>query len=905
MGGYTGLIYKILAVFMLCIFNPGSQNAWAQHSTRLTGVVTGPDNKPLPGATIILRTPTSKTALSYSISNAEGKYTIQVNNDTDGGFLLVAEHIGMKSQFDSMVFIRGMTDRVEYHFKMEAAQEYLKEVIIKAPQLPFSVRGDTVDFKAGAYKNAETKKVEDLLSNIPGFDISDDGRISFNGKQLDRILIEGEDLTENNYKLISRNLNANIIDRIQVIHDFSADRLMKEVEKSGNIGINLTIDPKFRNKLTGGLELAAGIGGRESLDNDMIRIGKNLKLMSFLNYNETGSSGREDLTYHFKRDGDFSDGQNEFPENSIIKSGDIAMPNLEKTYVRDNEDISGFSIISCKLGQAAKMKMLAGKARSGIKKKSTGTYNVLPPDTDPWQMIVNESYRASLKDSDFKLAFDHDKGNNNTGSYDLEYIHRKSGSTYTNNTKGVISDSLLERMTATDHIVAFSGTELFRLGEGKVLKADIRFTAATNISDLIARTGRYREYFRSDSSQSVFGQDLDRLDLENRVRLSYHVRRKATDWKSGFLVEGGKSDFRGQTISMDEILRATNPIGKSMSRVNTVRTSIHSTVQKRVSDKIVLTAGLNVGIAGLRVELDNVLQSITEPIYKTMSGIEYSIGHFKKISFSHIMNKGLPERNYFHPSKLISGQVSILDPAKKLRLREDHSIGFSYSSNQISRGRLFFATATYGKSNSAYAYNATIRPEYSYQYILDTDNANIFFSNLRLEKYVPGIRMKLITALAFSRIGNNVVFNEMPARNLSGNISLKQKMITAFAGPINLELSVTGSRLNNKTIQSSGSSNTFHQWQYEAHGKLKMNPGKRSYTALVYNLNSLSPKNFFHSMDLFFDIQTAGSLHFSITARNLFNATSLWKRSFSINSYTENQVALVGRYVLFEVRFDF
>ena len=174
--------------------------------------------------------------------------------------------------------------------------------MIKAPPLSFSIRGDTVEFKANAFKTAETRKVEDLLRNIQGFELGGDGKISFNGKEVDRILIEGEDLTEKNYQLLSRNINANLVDKVQVINNFSTDRLLKEVEKSGKVGINLTIDEKFKNKISGGIEAGTGLGGREYLDNNLVLITRKVKLLSFLNYNETGLPANANLQYYFNQD---------------------------------------------------------------------------------------------------------------------------------------------------------------------------------------------------------------------------------------------------------------------------------------------------------------------------------------------------------------------------------------------------------------------------------------------------------------------------------------------------------------------------------------------------------------------------------------------------------------------------
>jgi hypothetical protein len=59
----------------------------------------------------------------------------------------------------------------------------LKNIVITSHAVPFSIRGDTVEFKAKSFKTAETRKVEDLLRNMQGFDLGSDGRI-FNGKRL-------------------------------------------------------------------------------------------------------------------------------------------------------------------------------------------------------------------------------------------------------------------------------------------------------------------------------------------------------------------------------------------------------------------------------------------------------------------------------------------------------------------------------------------------------------------------------------------------------------------------------------------------------------------------------------------------------------------------------------------------
>ncbi len=75
--------------------------------------------------------------------------------------------------------------------------------------------------------------------------------------------------------------------------------------------------------------------------------------------------------------------------------------------------------------------------------------------------------------------------------------------------------------------------------------------------------------------------------------------------------------------------------------------------------------------------------------------------------------------------------------------------------------------------------------------------------------------------------------------------------------------------------------------------------------ATMYNYYVLSPKNFFHSMDLYASYSLNQAWNFSLTVHNLFNASSIVQRQFAVNSISEQRYDLVERYLMVKMQWNF
>lgn len=95
----------------------------------------------------------------------------------------------------------------------------LDEVLVYAERPPIIVKKDTIEFNAASFKTLPSALVEDLLKKLPGVQLDADGNITVNGKKVNRIMVDGKDFFGGDPKMATRNLPANLIDKIQVSDD--------------------------------------------------------------------------------------------------------------------------------------------------------------------------------------------------------------------------------------------------------------------------------------------------------------------------------------------------------------------------------------------------------------------------------------------------------------------------------------------------------------------------------------------------------------------------------------------------------------------------------------------------------------------------------------------------------------
>ncbi|MBW4889668.1 TonB-dependent receptor family protein [Mucilaginibacter sp. HMF5004] len=170
-------------------------------------------------------------------------------------------------------------------------QKDLKEIAVK-DRMPIVIRKDTIEFNAEAFKTRPNAVVEDLLKKLPGVEVDIEGIITVNGKSVSKILVDGREFFSNDPRIASKNLDADMVEKVQVYDDREddPDHLVPAAK------LNKIINLKFKKALKksafgkiyagGGTEGHYSVGGlynifRDTLQVSMLALSNNLNNTGF------------------------------------------------------------------------------------------------------------------------------------------------------------------------------------------------------------------------------------------------------------------------------------------------------------------------------------------------------------------------------------------------------------------------------------------------------------------------------------------------------------------------------------------------------------------------------------------------------------------------------------------------
>ena len=210
------LIRRTLVLSFLLI----SYFASAQTNGTVTGkVISGKDKSAVDYASIAVKRLSDSTTVGTATTSASGTFTF--SGLAPGKYKLYVVYIGYKSINKDFELTTAKPSINFGSLIMEDGGITLSGVEIKGEIPPVVVKKDTLEFNASTIKVKENAVVEDLLKKLPGVDVAKDGSITTQGEAIKRVRVDGKDFMGTDPLLATRNLPADMVDKIQIIDDMS------------------------------------------------------------------------------------------------------------------------------------------------------------------------------------------------------------------------------------------------------------------------------------------------------------------------------------------------------------------------------------------------------------------------------------------------------------------------------------------------------------------------------------------------------------------------------------------------------------------------------------------------------------------------------------------------------------
>ena len=195
--------------------------------------------------------------VTYTISDKQGAFTLN-NRTYEDSLKLTISYIGFETYSRKLKLSR---DPVQLETIALKTANLLDEIVIQS-RAPITVKKDTLEFNVASFSTKKDANVEDLLKELPGLEVDDDGTIKVNGKEVNKILVNGKPFFGDDPTITTRNLTKEMIEKVQITDTKSkAEAFSGEKGDTENKTINLTIKEENNKGVFG--RLLGGVGTDE------------------------------------------------------------------------------------------------------------------------------------------------------------------------------------------------------------------------------------------------------------------------------------------------------------------------------------------------------------------------------------------------------------------------------------------------------------------------------------------------------------------------------------------------------------------------------------------------------------------------------------------------------------------
>lgn len=304
------------------------------------------DNTPIESATVYVERIKDSTIVTYTISDKDGKFKLQ-NSTYDSSLNFFVSYVGYETYLKKLTIDKEKMDLGTISLKLS---NQLDEVLIKSTA-PITIKKDTLEFNVKSFKTKKDANVEDLLKQLPGVEVDEEGKITVNGKEVNKILVNGKPFFGNDPTITTKNLTKDIIEKIQIVDTKTKSQAFTgEAGDDENKTINLTIKEENNKGVFGRVSAGAGTDKRYEFagmanffDNDQrisVLVGGNNTNSPGFSFGEISKMFGNGGGISFNSNGTFSVGGRSFGGGQGITTSRNAGLNYADK-IGENSDISG------------------------------------------------------------------------------------------------------------------------------------------------------------------------------------------------------------------------------------------------------------------------------------------------------------------------------------------------------------------------------------------------------------------------------------------------------------------------------------------------------------------------------------------------------------------------------------
>jgi hypothetical protein len=760
-------IYYILIIFILLPILCISQN----NNQSISGYILDENGNGIPFASAVLYNTSNDTntqdILDYCSTNEEGYFILEADTIFKK-IELVCNYLGYKKYSTDL----NLNSKSPLKIQLTKDVYVLSEAIVLEDKLPVTISNDTTTYNASSFRDSTENKVVDLLEKIPGVIINKDGQISVDGRPIKKVLIEDSDMFGGKYTIGTENLSADYIESIEIINNYQENSILRDIQNTEDIVINLTLIEDAKNNITGNAFLEAGYGDevKGALDATLFSISKKNKFIFISNNGNVGTHyGIDEIqaTYSFSNNDPLTGSINE-PltfvnelRSQSISIDQIFTDNAVNTF---NTLRSYFDINNLKININTTFSSKKDVQNSKLYQESFLDNTSYFIDVDQ-----NLDFQNLFAEADLKVSH---LNKNESQSVDFFLKFGKTNHTGDLNNNSLQSSiSNLSQVMLEDFNVFSSFIFSKRFTKKNILHIKTKYGIENANENFFSNNTDFSNFYSFENRFQSINQGLVVNRIQSLFSLKYIQKLK-------FATIAGSSSLSNTNLKIENNNSIDNLTGETFTSSNTISLDYKENWQWQ--NTISLQKSFNKGVdASVRLSNFHIINA--QDFFKTKFTLDESISfagrlkkkHSRSVQSSYYYNyfKKAPSNQIFF--QFLSGNFDLKNYEINNKLESGHIIRFDLSTKKFRRLTSFFAGINLRLNEKKWVKNISFYESIRSTTPIFTDNNNQARLYLKWEKFFSKakttVRILPSFSLAKTEFSSNSVIKSIT--NLSSNIA--------------------------------------------------------------------------------------------------------------------------------------
>ncbi|MEP6673530.1 MAG: outer membrane beta-barrel protein [Ferruginibacter sp.] len=251
---------RISFLFFIVVFLGSLSAAGQKPAGNIRGILTDTASRQsLAGATVSVIFIKDSAMAAYLLSDKKGMF--EIGNLANDSYKLIITFQGYQS-YQKRFSINATRQSIDLGRIILKKDFHTLDTFVVETDVPIQIKGDTVQFNAGAFKTVPNANAEDLLKKLPGVEVDADGNVKAQGEDVTKIYVDGKEFFGKDPKMATKNITADMIQSVQVYDDMSDQAKFTRIDDgSRSKTINIVLKKDRRKGYFG--RAIAGVG-----DND-------------------------------------------------------------------------------------------------------------------------------------------------------------------------------------------------------------------------------------------------------------------------------------------------------------------------------------------------------------------------------------------------------------------------------------------------------------------------------------------------------------------------------------------------------------------------------------------------------------------------------------------------------------